>query len=58
MYVDGIKHNLFSVSQMCDQGNVVLRSNGCVACELNTGETMMKGIRTPNNLYILKGGQK
>jgi len=23
MYVDGLKHNLLSVSQMCDQGNVV-----------------------------------
>ena len=24
MYVDGLKHNLLSVSQMCDQGNEVL----------------------------------
>ena len=59
MYVDGLKHNLLSVSQMCDQGNeVVFRSNGCVFCELDTGETMIKSIRTPNNLYILKGGQQ
>jgi hypothetical protein len=59
MYVDGLKHNLLSVSQMCDQGNeVVFRSNGCVVRELDTGETMIKGIRTPNNLYILKGGQQ
>ena len=28
MYVDGLKHNLLSVSQMCDQGNeVVFQSN-------------------------------
>ena len=33
-------------------------SNGCVICELDTGETMIKGTRTPNNLYILKGGQQ
>ena len=59
MYVDGLKHKLLSVSEMCDQGNeVVFRSNGCVVCELDTGETMIKGIRTPNNLYMLKGGQQ
>ena len=37
MYVDGLKHNSLSVSQMCDQGNeVVFRSNGCVVRELDT----------------------
>lgn len=59
MYVDGLKHNLLSVNQMCDQGNeVVFQSNICVVCELDIGETVIKGTRTPNNLYILKGGQK
>eukprot|EP00253_Pinus_taeda_P016033 PITA_16033 len=59
MYVDGLKHNLLSVNQMCDQGNeVIFRSNGCIVHELDTGETMIKGIRTPNNLYIIKGGQQ
>jgi len=59
MYVDGLKHNLLSVSQMCDQGNeVVFQSNRCVVRELDTRETVIKGTRTPNNLYILKGGQK
>jgi len=59
MCVDGLKHNLLSVSQMCDQGNeVVFRSNGCVVRELDRGETVIKGTRTPNNLYILKGGQQ
>ena len=38
MYVDGLKHNLLIVSQMCDQGNeVVFRSNGCIVHELDTG---------------------
>jgi len=32
--------------------------NGCVVYELDTGETMIKGIRTPKSLYILKGGQQ
>ena len=27
MYVDGLKHNLLSVSQMCDQGNEVVFSS-------------------------------
>ena len=59
MYVNGLKHNLLSVSQMCDQGNaVVFWSNRCVVHELDTWETMIKGTRTPNNLYILKGGQQ
>ena len=44
---------------MCDQGNeVIFRSNGCIVRELDTGEIMIKGIRTPNNLYILNRGQQ
>jgi len=59
MYVDSLKHNMLSVSQMCDQGNeVVCQSNGCVVHELDIGKPMIKGTRTPNNLYILKGGQQ
>jgi len=59
MYVDGLKHNLLSVSQMCDQGTeVIFRSNGCIVCELDTGKTVIRGIRTPNNLYVLKGEQQ
>ena len=58
MYVDGLKHNLLSVSQMCDQGTeVIFCSNGCSVRDLDTGETVIKGIRTPNNLYIFKEGQ-
>jgi len=59
MYVDDLKHNLLSVNQMCNQGNeVVFQSSGCVVRELDTGETVIKGTRTPNSLYILKGGQQ
>ena len=59
MYVDDLKHNVLSVSQMCDQGNeLVFRSNGCVVCEIDIGETMIKGTRTPDNLYLLKRGQQ
>ena len=59
MYVDGLKHNLLSASQMCDQGNeVVFQSNICVVRELDTAKAMIKGTRTPNNLNILKGGHQ
>ena len=59
MYVDGLKHNLLSFSQMCDQGTeVIFRSNGCSVCDLDTGKTVIKGIRTPNNLYIFEEGQQ
>ena len=59
MYVDGLKHNLLSVIQMCDQGTkVIFRSNGCSVRDLDTGETVIKGIRTPDNLYIFKGTTK
>ena len=55
MYVDGLKHNLLSVSQMCDQGTeVVFSSKYCVVRDLDTGKAIIKGKITPNNLYILK----
>jgi len=59
MYVDGLEHSLLSVSQMCDQGNeVIFPSNGYIVHEVDIGEIVIKGIRTTNNLYILKGGQQ
>ena len=59
LYVDGLKHNLLSVIQMCDQGTeVIFRSNGCSVRDLDTRKIVIKGIRTPNNLYIFEEGQK
>ena len=59
LYVDGLKHNLLSISQMCDQGTeVIFRSNGCTVRDLDTGETVIKGRRTLNNLYIFEEGQQ
>ena len=55
MYVDGLKHNLLSVSQMCDQGTeAVFSSKECVVRDLDTGKAIIKGKRTPSNLYVLK----
>ena len=59
LYVDGLKHNLLSVSQMCDQGTeVIFRTNGCFVRDLDTGKTMIRGKRTPNNLYLFEEGQQ
>eukprot|EP00253_Pinus_taeda_P015959 PITA_15959 len=59
LYVDGLKYNLLSVSQMCDQRTkVIFRSNGCLVRDLDTGKTMIKGKRTPNNLHIFEEGQQ
>eukprot|EP00253_Pinus_taeda_P015448 PITA_15448 len=59
LYVDGLKHNLLSVSQMCDQRTeVIFRSNGFLVCDLDTGKTVIKGKITPNNLYIFEEGQQ
>ena len=44
---------------MCDQGNeVVFSSKECVVHELDTGKTVIKGTRTPRNMYVLKGCKK
>eukprot|EP00253_Pinus_taeda_P001904 PITA_01904 len=59
LYVDGLKHNPLSVSQMCDQRTeVIFRSNGFLVRDLDTGKTVIKGKRTPNNLYIFEEGQQ
>eukprot|EP00253_Pinus_taeda_P004946 PITA_04946 len=37
LYVDSLKHNIMSFSQMCDQGTeVIFRSNGCSVRDLDT----------------------
>ena len=58
MYVDELNHNLLSVSQMCDQGNeVFFSSKEFVVDELDTRKIVIKGTRTPRNIYLLKMGQ-
>eukprot|EP00253_Pinus_taeda_P014281 PITA_14281 len=59
LYVDGLKHNLLSVSQMSDNGTeVIFRSDGCSVHDLDIGRTVIKGKRTPNNLYIFEEGEQ
>ncbi|XP_075085033.1 uncharacterized protein LOC142168272 [Nicotiana tabacum] len=50
-YVVGLKHNLLSISQMCDKGNEVkFNSKICTVTKLDTDEIVLKGKRH-NNVY-------
>ena len=54
LYVDGLKHNLLSVSQLCkDDHNVVFSDKGCVIRNIKIGKQIGKGMKTSNNLYVL-----
>ena len=47
LFVDGLKHNLLSVSQMCDRGcEVVFNSKECKIKSVSSGQLVAKGIRT------------
>jgi hypothetical protein len=55
LLVYGLKHNLLSVSQMCDRGcEVVFTSKDWKIKSANSGQVVAKGIRTKNNVYELK----
>jgi hypothetical protein len=44
--VDGLKHNLLSVSQLCDKDNlVVFTSNRCLVVNMDTGKVVLRGKR-------------
>jgi hypothetical protein len=54
-FVDGLKHNLLSFSQVCDRGcKFVFTSKDCKIQSVNSGKLIAKGIRTKNNVYVLK----
>jgi hypothetical protein len=55
LLVDGLKYNLLSVSQMCDKVfEVVFTSKYCKIKSIKLGQVVAKGIRTDNNVYVLK----
>jgi hypothetical protein len=55
LLVDGLKHNLLSVSQMCDRGcEVVFTSKDCKIKSVNSRQVVAKGTRIENNVYVLK----
>jgi hypothetical protein len=54
LLVYGLKHNLLSVSQMCDIGcEVVFTSKDYKIKSANSGQVVAKGRRTENNVYVL-----
>lgn len=54
LYVDGLKHSLLSVSQLCKEGNhVVFTNKGSIIKSIQTEKQVGQGKRTSDNLYIL-----
>jgi len=42
--VDGLRHNLLSVSQLCDKDNIVVfTSNRCSVVNMDTGKVVLRG---------------
>ena len=55
LFVDGLKENLLSVSQMCDKGcEVLFRAQDCEVRSSTIGKTLLKGVRIESNVYIVK----
>jgi RNase P subunit RPR2 len=54
LLVEDLKHDLLSVSQLCDQGHTLLfNSQECRIRKEDTGKLVATTIKTPNNVYIL-----
>ena len=51
-----MRHNLLSVSQMCDQGHVItFTSKDCKIRREDSGKLVAIASRTPKNIYMLDG---
>jgi hypothetical protein len=54
LLVEYLKHNLLSVSKICDQGyNLTFDSQKCKIRENNSGRLVATATRRTNNIYIL-----
>jgi hypothetical protein len=54
LLIEDMKHNLLSVSQICDQGHtLVFYSQKCEIRSEKYGRMVATTLRTPNNIYIL-----
>ena len=57
LLVDGLKHNLLSISQLCDKGyKVCFEHDACLILDSTSSEIIFKGIRKHNvyELYLDK----
>lgn len=53
MYVEGPKHNLISISKLCDKGHkVVFELGHCLICDEKTRNVILVRKRV-NNIYLL-----
>jgi hypothetical protein len=54
LLVEDMKHNLLSVSQMCDQGHrLMFDSEKCEIRKVGSGKLVATTVRTPSNIYVL-----
>lgn len=54
LVIEDVKHHLVSVSQMCDQGHILIfDSRKCEVTRGNSGKLVATTHRTPNDIYIL-----
>jgi hypothetical protein len=54
LLVEDMKHNLLSISQMCDQGHkLVFDSEKCEIRKAGSGKLVATTARTPRNIYVL-----
>ena len=53
LYVEGLKVNLLSISQICDQDFIVLFSKGKCLVMDESGKKLISGVRTLDNYYGL-----
>jgi hypothetical protein len=54
LLIEDMKHNLLSVSQMCDQGHkLVFDSKKCKIRKAESGKLVATAVRTPSNIYVL-----
>jgi len=50
---EGLKHNLLSISQLCDEGlKVIFESDYCIIHHKDSKEVALKGTRH-NNIYLI-----
>jgi hypothetical protein len=55
LLVEDMKHNLLSVSKMCDQGyTLTFDSRKCKIRENNSGRLVATTTRIPSNIYVLQ----
>ena len=52
LFVEGLKHNLLNISELCDKGlKVIFETNYCTIHQKDSKEVALKGMRH-NNIYL------